>query len=68
MAEAVVRAGAEVGESLQLSGSAISRWEAGTFLPALRYRRFIAQVLDLDPGALCTPEVVRRRTPDRRTG
>ena len=72
LAEAVVQAGAAAGESLRLTGSAVSRWEHGRFVPALRYRRFIAQVLGLDIGAL-VPVESRRPRPnhhrhhDRRT-
>jgi len=54
-----VQAGAVAGESLRLTGSAVSRWEHGTFAPALRYRRFLAQVLDLDPEALLPAELRR---------
>jgi transcriptional regulator with XRE-family HTH domain len=47
-AAAIVQAAADDGETFSLDRSAIARWEAGTFEPALRYRKYIARVLDRD--------------------
>lgn len=56
LAEAIVEAAARDGERIRLTGSAVSRWEHGTFLPSLRYRRFLRQVLDIDVASLIPPE------------
>lgn len=47
-ANRVVEAAAAEGETVTLDRSAVARWEAATFEPALRYRRHIARVLDRD--------------------
>ena len=47
-ARAVVDTAAAYGDELTLDASAVSRWEAGLFEPALRYRRHIAAVLDTE--------------------
>lgn len=48
LADAIVEAAAADAEDINLDRSAVSRWEAGTFEPALRYRKYIARVLDRD--------------------
>lgn len=48
LAALVIQAAADDGEDISLDRSAVSRWEAGTFEPALRYRKYIARVLDRD--------------------
>lgn len=47
-AQLIVDAAADDAETIKLDRSAVSRWEAGTFEPALRYRKYIARVLDRD--------------------
>lgn len=48
LAELVVQAAADEGEEINLDRSAIAHWEAARYEPALRYRRFVARVLDRD--------------------
>jgi transcriptional regulator with XRE-family HTH domain len=48
LAKRIVEAAASDGEDLSLDRSAVARWEAAIFEPALRYRRYIARVLDRD--------------------
>jgi len=55
-AAAVIEAAEAQGDDLTLTASAVSRWEAGTFVPALRYRCFISQVLGVDIRVLFPPE------------
>lgn len=44
LAAAIVNAAAEDGVTVTLDSSAVSHWEAGRFEPALRYRRYIADI------------------------
>jgi transcriptional regulator with XRE-family HTH domain len=50
-----VDAGARAGVHLTLSASAVSRWEAGTYEPALRYRRHLAEALAVPEAELFRP-------------
>jgi transcriptional regulator with XRE-family HTH domain len=48
LAARIVQAAHDDGEELSLTHGAVARWEAARFEPALRYRRYIARVLDRD--------------------
>lgn len=44
----IVQAAADEGEQISLTRTAVAHWEAAHWEPALRYRRYIAKVLDRD--------------------
>ncbi len=51
-AAAICEAAKSEGANLKLTRAAVARWEQGTWLPALRYRRHIATVLGLEQRIL----------------
>ena len=55
MAENIVAAAAEAGVELTLDRSAVSHWLAGHHEPHMKYRPFIAKVLNVDPHYLFEP-------------
>lgn len=55
LAEEIVKAAAAAGVHLTLDRSAVSRWIAGENEPHMKYRPFIAQVLEKDPHDLFEP-------------
>jgi hypothetical protein len=55
LAESIVEAAAADGVHLTLDPSAVSRWIAGENEPHMKYRRYIAQVLEKDPHDLFEP-------------